>query len=127
MIRTYPGLNKLGQSIPANEVNPGMSSTNDLTKYNVTPFILQAPSKAPRSMNHIRPSTMIPLGKANQNSIELGHGYAESQNTYQPNFGNFRNQPRGLLSNKKWETKTKLMPRPASDFAFLSSKLKQPK
>ena len=119
------GLNPIGNALTPQEIHPTMGGY----KTPVNPFEIPATTKPPKFIRNadIRPSTMRVLGKSNHNSIILSKDTGvSSTDSMMPHYGNFRNQPSGLLTNNKYKA-AKLLERPDSSFSFLHTKLKEPK
>ena len=119
------GLNPIGNALTPQEIHITMGGYNTP----VQPFKIPATIDPPKFIRtaDIRLSTMKVLGKSNPNSIILSKDPGvSSSDSMMPHFGNFRNQPKGLLTNDKYKP-AKLLERPDSSFAFLHTKLKEPK
>ena len=118
------GLNPLGNVLTPQELHPTMGGYYAP----ITPFKLPSaptPAKFIRTSD-LRPSTMKVLGKSSPNSIIMSRDTGvSSSDSMMPHYGNFRNQPKGLLTNDKYKP-AKLIERPDSAFAFLHTKLKEP-
>ena len=119
------GLNPLGNFLTPQEIHIAMGGY----KTPVQPFKISSTIDTPKFIRNsdLRPSTMKVLGKSNPNSIILSKDTGvSSTDSMMPHYGNFRNQPSGLLSDDKYKP-AKLLERPDSSFSFLHTKLKEPK
>ena len=117
------GLNKLGNVLTPQELHPAPGGRYEP----ITPFKLPTAATPPKFIrsSDLRPSTMKVLGKSNPNAIVLSKDPGvPGTDSMLPHYGNFRNQPSGLLTNEKYKP-AKLIERPDSAFAFLHTKLKE--
>ena len=119
------GLNPIGNALTPQEIHPTMGGY----KTPVQPFKISSTIDTPKFIRNsdLRPSTMKVLGKSNPNAIVLSKDPGvPSTDSMMPHYGNFRNQPSGLLTNDKYKP-AKLLERPDSSFSFLHTKHKEPK
>ena len=96
------------------------------------PLSIPGPIEAPSMIRlaDMRPHTMIVKGKMVPNAITLSKPVGvRCTDSMHPQFGNFRDQPRGFLSDLDPQVKVDcpIMARPDSAYAFLTTKLPQPR
>ena len=123
-----PGLNPIGPPLTPQELlaPAGIGGVVDTTNTVMPP---PPPPEAPPFIRQadLRPHLMKVLGKANFNYIITSKpAGVPGTDSMTPHFGNFRHQPRGLLSGADPHTTPTgpLMPRPDSNLGFRNTRIK---
>ena len=124
------GLNPTGPALTIMDLQPSLGLTNSSTKNNKIPLSIPNAPMAPPIIRQAdtRPHTMKVKGKGNPDAIILSKDPGvPGTDSIMPHFGNFRNQPKGLLYSQRPKNipDGPLQPRPDSSYGFMHTKLKQ--